>query len=239
MGSSAPCPIPCHGGDDGDGQTGERRADSRLNLIRRSFPERARARDLGLARDHAARRRGGLPPTVRSHRPGREVAFGGRTSPRRAMRPRSRRRSSTDSPRSSARRAAGPRSSTKGRSPSRARPRPPASKRTYERFEEVAKLMRDALGRIGVADVRVGEVPGELLPRRLQRQRAGRAEAGRHRPAHDQGVGPRRRVVVASRPRRSAQCSFPSTSSLALPVGAPETTGSAAGGSRPQVDPDR
>ena len=40
-------------------------------------------------------------------------------------------------------------------------PQPP--KRTYERFEEVAGLIADALRALGV-DARVGEVPGEYCP---------------------------------------------------------------------------
>ena len=107
---------------------------------------------------------GELPPTVRIHRPGNEVAFGRQdiASP------------GYDAAAEAARgagfaaveRLAGGRAAvfhegTIAIARAYADPQPP--KRTYARFEEMAELIADALRGLGV-DARVGEIPGEYCP---------------------------------------------------------------------------
>src|ERR687892_419373 len=111
----------------------------RLRLIRHSFPDRP---ELGTAISETILRRvsaGELPPTVRIHRPGNEVAFG---------------RQDVASPGYEA-------AAEAARARAFADPQPP--KRTYARFEEMADLIAAALRTFG-ADARVGEVPGEYCP---------------------------------------------------------------------------
>ena len=107
---------------------------------------------------------GELPPTVRIHRPGNEVAFGRQdiASP------------GYDSAADAARHAgfaaverlAGGRAAVFHQGTiaiARAYSDPQPPKRTYARFEEMADLIADALRGLGV-DARVGEVPGEYCP---------------------------------------------------------------------------
>ena len=107
---------------------------------------------------------GELPPTVRVHRPGNEVAFGRQdiASP------------GYDSAADAARaagfaaveRLAGGRAAVFHQGTiaiARAYSDPQPPKRTYARFEEMADLIADALRGLGV-DARVGEVPGEYCP---------------------------------------------------------------------------
>ena len=107
---------------------------------------------------------GELPPTVRIHRPGNEVAFGRQdiASP------------GYDSAADAARaagfaaveRLAGGRAAVFHQGTiaiARAYSDPQPPKRTYARFEEMADLIADALRGLGV-DARVGEVPGEYCP---------------------------------------------------------------------------
>ena len=213
-------------------------SDSRLNLIRRSFPDEP---ELGTSVSRAIMLRvaaGELPPTVRIHRPGREVAFG---------------RQDVASPGYEAateaaiehgfapvERLAGGRAAVFHEGTiafTRAYPDPQPPKRTYERFEEVAKLVRDALGRIGVADVRVGEVHGEYCPgaysvnARGERKLAGIGQRMIKGSAHVGGV------VVASGAEAIRDVLVPVYEALELDWD-PETTGSAADELGREVDPD-
>jgi lipoate-protein ligase A len=135
-----------------------------LRLIRHSFPDQP---ELSTAISRTILRRvaaGELPPTIRIHRPGNEVAFG---------------RQDLASPRyeaaAGAARAAGFAAVERlagGRAAvfhsgtiaiARAYPDPQPPKRTYARFEEMADQIAGALRGLGV-DARVGELPGEYCP---------------------------------------------------------------------------
>ena len=213
-------------------------SDSRLNLIRRSFPDEP---ELGTSVSRAIMLRvaaGELPPTVRIHRPGREVAFGRQdvAAPGYAAAT----EAAVEHGFAPVERLAGGRAAvfhegTIAFTRAYADPHPP--KRTYERFEEVAKLVRDALGRIGVEDVRVGEVPGEYCPgaysvnARGQRKLAGIGQRMIKGSAHVGGV------VVASGAEEIRNVLVPVYEALELDW-APETTGSAADELGREVDPD-
>lgn len=136
-----------------------------LRLIERSFPDDP---ELGTAVSRAILLRvaaGELGPTVRIHRPGRELAFGRQdvASP------------SYEAARAAARaagyppveRLAGGRAAVFHEGTvaiTRAYPDHDPPRRTYERFDEAARWVTRALARLGVADARVGEVPGEYCP---------------------------------------------------------------------------
>jgi octanoyl-[GcvH]:protein N-octanoyltransferase len=107
---------------------------------------------------------GELPPTIRIHRPGNEVAFGRQDVASPGY------QAATDAARAAGfaavERLAGGRAAvfhqgTIAIARAYADPQPP--KRTYARFEEMAKLIADALRELGV-DAKVGEVPGEYCP---------------------------------------------------------------------------
>jgi lipoate-protein ligase A len=135
-----------------------------LRLIRHSFPEQT---GLNTKISRAILHRvaaGELPPTIRIHRPGREVAFGRQdiASPgyeRAAEAARAEGFAAVE-------RLAGGRAAvfTEGTiAIARAYGDPQPPKRTYARFEEMAELITAALRELGV-DARVGEVPGEYCP---------------------------------------------------------------------------
>jgi lipoate-protein ligase A len=135
-----------------------------LRLIRHSFPDQP---ELSTAISRTILRRvaaGELPPTIRIHRPGREVAFGRQdlANPRFEAAARAAR----DAGFAAVERLAGGRAAvfhegTIAIARAYADPQPP--KRTYARFEEMADLISAALRGLGV-DARVGEVPGEYCP---------------------------------------------------------------------------
>ncbi len=135
-----------------------------LRLIRHSFPDQP---ELSTAISRTILRRvaaGELPPTIRIHRPGNEVAFGRQdlASPGyEAAAEAARAAGFAAVERLAGGRAAVFHSGTIAFARSYADPRPP--KRTYARFEEMAGLIADALSGLGV-DARVGEVPGEYCP---------------------------------------------------------------------------
>ena len=136
----------------------------RLRLIRHSFPDRP---ELGTAISETILRRvsaGELPPTVRIHRPGNEVAFGRQdvASPGyEAAAEAARAGGFAAVERLAGGRAAVFHQGTIAIARAYADPQPP--KRTYARFEEMADLIAAALRTFG-ADARVGEVPGEYCP---------------------------------------------------------------------------
>jgi octanoyl-[GcvH]:protein N-octanoyltransferase len=135
-----------------------------LRLIRRSLPDQP---ELSTAISRTILRRvaaGELPPTVRIHRPGREVAFGRQDVASPGY------EAATEAARSggfsAVERLAGGRAAvfhegTIAIARAYGDARPP--KRTYARFEEMAELIAAALKGLGV-DARVGEVPGEYCP---------------------------------------------------------------------------
>ncbi len=137
---------------------------ARLNLIRTSFPDDP---ELGTAVSRAILRRvaaGELQPTMRLHRPGREVAFGRQdlASPGYAAAA----RAAEEAGFAAVERLAGGRAAVFHEGTialTRAYPDPHPAKRTYERFEEISATVAAALAALGV-EARVGEVPGEYCP---------------------------------------------------------------------------
>ncbi len=136
----------------------------RLRLIRHSFPDQP---ELSTAVSRTILERvaaGDLPPTIRIHRPGREVAFGRQdlASPRyEAAAEAARAAGFAAVERLAGGRAAVFHEGTIAIARAYADPQPP--KRTYARFEEMADLIAATLRGLGV-DARVGEVPGEYCP---------------------------------------------------------------------------
>ena len=136
----------------------------RLRLIRHSFPDRP---ELSTAISQTILRRvaaGELPPTVRIHRPGREVAFGRQdlSSPGYAEAAEAARAAGF----AAVERLAGGRAAVFHEGTiaiARAWQDPAPPKRTYARFEEMGELIAGAIRGLGV-DAQVGEVPGEYCP---------------------------------------------------------------------------
>ncbi|HEY6672749.1 MAG TPA: hypothetical protein VIZ91_09645 [Solirubrobacterales bacterium] len=136
----------------------------RLRLIRHSFPDQP---ELSTEVSRTILRRvaaGELPPTIRIHRPGDEVAFGRQdvASPGYAAAVEAARAAGF----AAVERLAGGRAAVFHQGTiaiARAYSDPQPPKRTYARFEEMAGLIADALRGLGV-DARVGEVPGEYCP---------------------------------------------------------------------------
>jgi octanoyl-[GcvH]:protein N-octanoyltransferase len=136
----------------------------RLRLIRHSFPDQP---ELSTAVSRTILQRvavGELPPTIRIHRPGDEVAFGRQdvASPGyEAAAEAARAAGFAAVERLAGGRAAVFHQGTIAVARAYSDPQPP--KRTYARFEEMAGLIADTLRGLGV-DARVGEVPGEYCP---------------------------------------------------------------------------
>ena len=135
-----------------------------LRLIRHSFPDQP---ELSTAISRTILRRvaaGELPPTIRIHRPGNEVAFG-----RQDLANPSYEAAAEAATRARLRRGRAPGGRPRRRLPqgtiaiARAYADPQPPKRTYARFEEMAGMIAAALRGLGV-DARVGEVPGEYCP---------------------------------------------------------------------------
>jgi lipoate-protein ligase A len=136
----------------------------RLRLIRHSLPDQPEL-STAISRTILGRVAAGeLPPTVRIHRPGKEVAFGRQdlASPGYATAAEAARRAGF----AAVGRLAGGRAAVFHRGTiaiARAYADPQPPKRTYARFQEMADLIAAALRGLGV-DARVGEVPGEYCP---------------------------------------------------------------------------
>ncbi|MGH2923481.1 MAG: lipoate--protein ligase family protein [Solirubrobacterales bacterium] len=136
-----------------------------LRLIERSYPDDP---ELGTAVSRAILLRvaaGELGPTVRVHLPGRELAFGRQDVAAPGYeRAREAARAAAYPP---VERLAGGRAAVFHEGTvaiTRAYPDRDPPRRTYERFGEAARWVELALARLGVGDVRVGEVPGEYCP---------------------------------------------------------------------------
>jgi octanoyl-[GcvH]:protein N-octanoyltransferase len=135
-----------------------------LRLIRHSFPDRPA---FGTAVSRAILERvaaGELPPTIRIHRPGNEVAFGRQdvASPGYEVAV----RAAEDAGFAAVERLAGGRAALFHQGTiaiARAYRETQPPKRTYARFEEISDLVARAIRSLGV-DARVGEVPGEYCP---------------------------------------------------------------------------
>ena len=136
----------------------------RLRLIRHSFPDQPEL-STAISRTILGRVAAGeLPPTIRIHRPGNEVAFGRQdiASPGYSAAAEAARAAGF----AAVERLAGGRAAVFHRGTiaiARAYADPQPPKRTYARFEEMADLIADTLRGLGV-DARVGEVPGEYCP---------------------------------------------------------------------------
>jgi len=136
----------------------------RLRLIRHSFPDRP---ELSTAVSQTILRRvaaGELPPTIRIHRPGRELAFGRQDLASPGYQAAAEAAGAAGF--AAVERLAGGRAAvfhegTIAIARAYADPQPP--KRTYARFEEMAEVIVAALHGLGV-DALVGEVPGEYCP---------------------------------------------------------------------------
>ena len=135
-----------------------------LRLIRRGFPDRPA---YGTGVSEAILRRvatGGLPDTIRIHRPARELAFSKQDRAAagfEAAVAAARRSGFEPVVRLAGGRAAAFHEGTLAIAWSSAHERPVAG--THQRFEQLAEIVHGALAQLGV-DARVGEVAGEYCP---------------------------------------------------------------------------
>jgi octanoyl-[GcvH]:protein N-octanoyltransferase len=150
----------------------------RLRLIRHSFPDQPEL-STAVSRTILHRVAGGeLPPTIRIHRPAREVAFGRQdvASPGyQAAAEAARAAGFAAVERLAGGRAAVFHEGTIAIARAYSDPQPP--KRTYARFEEMAEVITATLRGLGV-DARVGEVPGEYCPGAYSVNARGAAKLG-------------------------------------------------------------
>jgi octanoyl-[GcvH]:protein N-octanoyltransferase len=207
-----------------------------LRLIRHSLPDQPEL-STAISRTILARVAAGeLPPTIRIHRPGNEVAFGrqdvaspGFETARQAAR---------DAGFAAVERLAGGRaavfhSGTIAIARAYADPQPP--KRTYARFEEMADLIADALTGLGV-DARVGEVPGEYCPGAYSVNARGATKLAGIGQRMIRGGAHMGGVVVASGGREVAEVLGPVYRALELDFD-PATSGSVSEELGREVDP--
>jgi octanoyl-[GcvH]:protein N-octanoyltransferase len=207
-----------------------------LRLIRHSFPEEP---ELSTAISRTILRRvaaGDLPPTVRIHRPGREVAFGRQDVASPGY------QAATEAARAAGfaavERLAGGRAAvfhegTIAIARAYGDPQPP--KRTYARFEEMAELIAAALEGLGV-DARVGEVPGEYCPGAYSVNARGTTKLAGIGQRMIRGGAHMGGVVVASGGREIADVLVPVYEALELDW-EPSTSGSVADELGREVDP--
>ena len=199
----------------------------RLRLIRHSFPDQP---ELSTAVSRTILRRvaaGELPPTIRIHRPGNEVAFGRQdvASPGyEAAAEAARAAGFAAVERLAGGRAAVFHQGTIAIARAYRDPQPP--KRTYARFEEMADLIVKALRGLG-ADARVGEVPGEYCPGAYSINARGRTKLAGIGQRMIRGGAHMGGVVVASGGREVARVLEPVYRALELDWD-PATSGSAA-----------
>jgi len=197
-----------------------------LRLIRHSFPDQP---ELGTAISRTILRRvaaGELAPTVRIHRPGKEVAFGRQdvSNPGyEAAREAARAAGFAAVERLAGGRAAVFHHGTIAIARSYADPQPP--KRTYARFEEMADLITASLRELGV-DARVGEVPGEYCPGAYSVNARGKTKLSGIGQRMIRGAAHMGGVVVASGGEEIARVLVPVYEALGLDWD-PTTSGSA------------
>lgn len=208
-----------------------------LQVIRRSYPGEP---ELGTAVSRAILMRvaaGELPPTIRIHHPGREVAFGRRDLAASGYEAAAEAAAAHGF--AAVERLAGGRAAVFHEDTvaiARAYPDHHPARRTNERFEEMAGIVRDALARVGVRDPRVGEVPGEYCPgtysvnARGRRKLSGLGQRMIKGGAHVGGV------VAADGAGLIRSVLVPVYEALALDW-VPETTGSASEESGGRVEP--
>jgi octanoyl-[GcvH]:protein N-octanoyltransferase len=207
-----------------------------LRLIRHSFPDQP---ELSTAVSRTILRRvaaGELPPTVRIHRPGNEVAFGRQdlASPRyEAAAEAARAAGFAAVERLAGGRAAVFHSGTIAIARAYADPQPP--KRTYARFEEMAGQIDAALRGLGV-DARVGEVPGEYCPGAYSVNARGRVKLSGIGQRMIRGGAHMGGVVVASGGAEVARALVPVYEALELEWD-PATSGDVSAELGREVDP--
>src|SRR5882724_3798963 len=208
----------------------------RLRLIRHSFPDQP---ELSTAISRTILRRvaaGELPPTIRIHRPGNEVAFGRQdlASPHyRAAADAARTAGFAAVERLAGGRAAVFHEGTIAIARAYADPQPP--KRTYARFEEMAGLIAATLRGLGV-DARVGEVPGEYCPGAYSVNARGAVKLSGIGQRMIRGGAHMGGVVVASGGREVARALVPVYEALELEWD-PATSGDVSAELGRQVDP--
>ena len=207
-----------------------------LRLIRHSFPDQP---ELSTAISRTILRRvaaGELPPTIRIHRPGREVAFGrqDRASPGYETAAQAARAAGFAAVvRLAGGRAAVFHEGTLAIARAYSDPQPP--KRTYARFEEMADLIAAALRSLGV-DARVGEVTGEYCPGAYSVNARGATKLAGIGQRMIRGGAHMGGVVVASGGRDVARVLVPVYEALGLDWD-PATSGSVSEELGREVDP--
>jgi octanoyl-[GcvH]:protein N-octanoyltransferase len=199
----------------------------RLRLIRHSLPDQP---ELSTEISRTILRRvaaGELPPTIRIHRPGREVAFGRQDLANPGY------EAAADAARAAGfaavERLAGGRAAVFHEGTiaiARAYSDPEPPKRTYARFEEMAELIAATLRSFGV-DARVGEVPGEYCPGAYSVNARGAAKLAGIGQRMIRGGAHMGGVVVASGGREIADVLVPVYEALDLDWD-PSTSGSVA-----------
>jgi octanoyl-[GcvH]:protein N-octanoyltransferase len=209
----------------------------RLRLIRHSFPEQP---ELSTAVSEAILRRvaaGELPPTIRIHRPASEVAFGKQdlASPGYAAAAAAAQAAGF----AAVARLAGGRAAvfhpgTIAVARAYSDPQPP--KRTYARFEEMARVITDALRALGV-DARVGEVRGEYCPGAYSINARGRTKLAGIGQRMIRGGAHMGGVIVVSGGEEIARVLVPVYRELRLDWD-PATAGSVADELGREVDPE-
>ena len=207
-----------------------------IRLIRHSFPDQP---ELSTAISRTILRRvaaGELPPTIRIHRPGNEVAFGRQdlASPNfEAAAETARAAGFAAVERLAGGRAAVFHSGTIAIARAYADPQPP--KRTYARFEEMAGMIAAALRALGV-DARVGEIPGEYCPGAYSVNARGAVKLSGIGQRMIRGGAHMGGVVVASGGREVARALVPVYEALELEWD-PATSGDASEELAREVDP--
>jgi octanoyl-[GcvH]:protein N-octanoyltransferase len=208
----------------------------RLRLIRHSFPDQP---ELSTEISRTILRRvaaGELPPTIRIHRPGNEVAFGRQdiASPGYdAAAEAARAAGFAAVERLAGGRAAVFHEGTIAIARAYRDPHPP--KRTYARFEEMADLIADALRGLGV-DAGIGEVPGEYCPGAYSVNARGKTKLAGIGQRMIRGGAHTGGVVVASGGAEVARVLVPVYRALELDWD-PATSGSVADELGREVDP--
>ena len=208
----------------------------RLRLIRHSFPDQP---ELSTAVSRTILERvaaGELPPTVRIHRPGREVAFGRQDVANpgyEAARSAAREAGFAAVERLAGGRAAVFHPGTVAIARAYSDPQPP--KRTYARFEEMADLIAAGLRDLGV-EALVGEIPGEYCPGAYSVNARGATKLAGIGQRMIRGGAHMGGVVVASGGREVADVLIPVYRALELDWD-PATSGSVADELGRDVDP--
>jgi lipoate-protein ligase A len=196
-----------------------------LNVVRRAFPDRPA---FGTAVSRAILIRvtaGELPPTFRVHCPGRVLAFSRRDRADHGY-PEAARRARRGGFEPVLRLAGGRAAAFGDRSLACAWavPDPRPSRRTMDRFRELAELLARTLRHLGV-DARVGEIPGEYCPGAWSVNAGGRTKLAGIGQRLIAGGAHRGAVIVVGGSRQVRDALVPVYEALGLEWD-PETAGS-------------